>query len=156
MIRSRATIAKMKELETGVSVFEGILNADEIKQLKASIRDLHASKKPLYKEKSEDIRDLKDLAAKRRSAIKKSQENADDSIFGGGVPRSRYKSNLNAKSDAGWEAKELKDRMNRIGRSIDYFDKEIDEINGKIQAKKSRIDDVVKEREKVKKILFTK
>ena len=35
MIRSRATIAKMKELETGVSVFEGILDADEIKQLKA-------------------------------------------------------------------------------------------------------------------------
>jgi chromosome segregation ATPase len=133
---------------------------EQIKTLKKEIGDLHGERKELLHSKKMLHNEMDDLSASRSSAISASRADADDRMFGSfnriGVSSSRYSRNHARKSSHGDRAVSLKYDMDSVGSKIKSIKGQIGSVQYSINQNKKKIEDISAQREKVKKVLFTK
>jgi len=133
---------------------------EQIKTLKKEIDDLYGEKEELLLSKKKLHNKMDDLSVSRSSAIKSSRVDADDRMFGRfnriGVSSSRYSKNHSRKSGHGDRAVSLKSDMDSVGSKIRKIKGQIGSVHDDIDQNKKKIKDISAQREKVKKVLFTK
>lgn len=130
---------------------------EDITNLKNEIQSLHQEKDALFDQKQSLHREMDDLKVSRSASIMESQRDADDSFFWqSGVTNKRYQRNHSTKSYHGDTARFLKDEINVIWGKINSVKYDIDEIKDQIYTNKTQVGEIMTQRNRVKKVLFTK